>query len=227
MTPSLAAVVLLIPAAAAWAASWSLVRSLHLPRSSVWPVLAGTGAYGVFQGFFSRPMGLYVFGHELTHALAAWLSGYRVKSMKVSSSGGEVITSDTNLVVALAPYCVPIYTVFVVALWALLRRTLLPAAAPAWCAFGVGLTFAFHVELTLHALRQRQPDLRQGGVFLSLVIILLCNGLALALLLKFLYPGAVSLADFGRRWWETIRAIVVVGGQGAAWAAAWIRRRMP
>jgi hypothetical protein len=199
-------VVLLPLAAGVWAASWSLLRSVHLPWKSFLPLLAGVAAYALFQALFSKPMGLYVFGHEMTHALAAWFSGYRVKSLKVSSSGGEVVTSDTNLFVALAPYCVPLYTVLVVAAYALVRRYAALVVPPFWCAFGVGFTFSFHAALTFHALRQRQPDLEHGGAFLSLAIILLLNGLVLTLLLKFLFPEAVSLAAFGRRWWSLTRA---------------------
>lgn len=222
-TSPVIAVVLLPWVAAAWVALWSLLRSLHLPWTSLGPVLAGAGVYALFQALFSKPMGLYVFGHELTHAITAWLSGYRVKSLKVSASGGEVVTSDTNLFVALAPYCVPLYTVMVVALYALVRRSMDPVTPPLWCAFAVGLTFAFHLALTFHALRQRQPDLEHGGVFLSLVVIALSNGVALALLLKFLYPQAVSLADFGRAWWT-----LTLDGAAAAWGLlTWIRARMP
>lgn len=225
-TSPLIAVVLVPVAAAAWAALWAQMRELHISWGAAWPVLAGAAAYVAFQAAFSRPMGLYVFGHELTHAITAWLSGYRVKSLKVSSTGGEVVTSDTNLFVALAPYCVPLYTVFTVLLYALFRRYAgpgAPAAAASWAAFLVGLTFAFHAALTVHALRQRQPDLEHGGVFLSLVVIVFCNGVALALLLKFLFPGAVSLSAFGREWWAVTRVGAAMAWQGALSLAAWAR----
>jgi hypothetical protein len=211
VTSPLVALLLLIPAAALWAVCGATLKTLHLPRSAVWPVAAGAACYGIFQAFFSRPMGLYVFGHELTHAVAAWMSGYRVRSMKVSSSGGEVVTSDTNLFVALAPYCVPLYTVILAVVWAVLLRTnVVGASAYPWFAFGVGLTFAFHLELTLHALRQQQPDLKHGGVFLSLVIILLCNGVAMVLLMKLLFPAYVDLNVMGLRWMTFVRDAAIL-----------------
>jgi hypothetical protein len=200
---------LLLPfLAAAWGAAWTVFRSVHIPWRAVWPVAAGAAAYGLLQAFWSKPMGLYVFGHELTHALAAWLSGYRVKSLRVSSKGGEVITTGTNLFVALAPYCIPLYTLIVVLVYAVARGpAVVTASPPLWCAFGVGFTFFFHAALTVHALRQHQPDLEHGGVFLSLVLILLANCLALVLLLKLLYPNAVSLLAFGRRWGDLAGAL--------------------
>ncbi len=202
--------------AAAWGAAWTVFRSVHIPLRAWWPVLSGAAAYGLFEALFSRPMGLYVFGHELTHALAAWASGYRVKSLRVSPKGGEVVTSDTNLFVALAPYCVPLYTLFVVLVYAAARGRAAPAAPPLWCAFGVGFTFAFHGSLTVHALRQRQPDLEHGGAFLSLVLILLSNCLALVFLLKLLYPAAVSLVFFGRRWGALAAGLARAAARGAA-----------
>ena len=64
-------------------------------------------------------MWIYVFGHELTHALWTWLFGGQVKKMKVSSSGGHVIISKTNFLIALAPYFFPLYAVIVVGVFAL------------------------------------------------------------------------------------------------------------
>lgn len=204
-SPLLAAF-LLLPTIAVWAAAGSLLHSFGGSAKTLWPAAAGAAAYGLFEAAFSRPMGLYVFGHELTHVLAAWLSGYRVRSLKVSSAGGEVVTSDTNLFVALAPYCIPLYTVLAAAVIVLARPPVPSPAQSMAGAFAVGFTFAFHAALTFHALRQNQPDLRQAGVLLSLVLILLSNGLILVLLLKFLRPEAVSLAAFGRRWWSLTQA---------------------
>jgi hypothetical protein len=66
-----------------------------------------------------KPMWIYVFGHELTHALWTWLFGGQVKKMKVTSKGGHVVISKTNFVIALAPYFFPLYVVLVVGVFAL------------------------------------------------------------------------------------------------------------
>ena len=71
----------------------------------VWvPLLAGAACWLVIFLLLPKPMWLYVFGHELTHALWTWLFGGQVKKMKVSSEGGHVVVSKTNFVIALAPY---------------------------------------------------------------------------------------------------------------------------
>ncbi|MGQ0645592.1 MAG: hypothetical protein ACT4O3_08890 [Elusimicrobiota bacterium] len=187
---------LLLPAAAACAAAaWQTLRGLGSGRSWLWPA-AGAAAYGAFQLLFRKPMGLYVFGHELTHALAAFATGLQVRSFRASPGGGEVLLSGTNVWVALAPYCVPLYTVLVLAVFQIVRWHAPGVGCPPWFGFAVGFTLAFHAALTLHALSQNQPDLRHAGAFFSLTLILLANGLSLVLVAKALFPSEVSLRVF-------------------------------
>ncbi len=61
-----------------------------------------------------KPMLVYVFGHELTHAVWTWLCGGRVKRFKASASGGHVILTKSNFLIALAPYFFPLYAVLVI-----------------------------------------------------------------------------------------------------------------
>ena len=82
----------------------------------VWvPLLAGAACWGVVFLLLPKPMWIYVFGHELTHALWTWIFGGQVKKMKVSSDGGHVVISKSNFVIALAPYFFPLYAVLVIA----------------------------------------------------------------------------------------------------------------
>jgi hypothetical protein len=77
----------------------------------VWvPLLAGAACWIVIFLLLPKPMWIYVFGHELTHALWAWLFGGQVKKMKVSSAGGQVVVSKSNFLIVLAPYFFPLYT---------------------------------------------------------------------------------------------------------------------
>src|SRR5260370_12159999 len=59
-----------------------------------------------------RPILLYVFGHELTHALWVWLMGGRVSPFRVGRDGGHVVTHLTNVWVALAPDFFPLLSLF-------------------------------------------------------------------------------------------------------------------
>ena len=82
---------------------------------TVWvPLLAGAACWLVIFLLLPKPMWIYVFGHELTHALWTWLFGGQVKKMKVTSDGGHVVISKTNFLIALAPYFFPLYAVLVI-----------------------------------------------------------------------------------------------------------------
>jgi hypothetical protein len=67
-----------------------------------------------------RPVILYVFGHELTHALWVWLMGGRVSRFRIGPEGGHIVTNRTNFWIALAPYIFPLYSVLAIATYGLL-----------------------------------------------------------------------------------------------------------
>jgi hypothetical protein len=157
------------------------------------PFWAGLLVYFVFQAVFFRPLKTYVFGHELTHALFALLSGAGMTKFKDSSSGGSVELTKSNVWITLAPYFVPIYTaILVVAYW--LAGVFYPVnGLYPYFMFGVGFTLSFHLCLTQFALKQGQSDLEKFGVFFSSVFILIINCVFLVVLLKVLFPESVNL----------------------------------
>jgi hypothetical protein len=139
----------------------------------------------------------YIFGHELTHALAAWSVGGSVLGFKVGETGGHVDLSHSSAFIALAPYCVPIYTIVVI-LGYRLFVWLKPAHSNSLLFLTlVGLTLAFHALKTFEVIWDRtQPDLAQaGGVVFSLAWIGLANGLVVLVLLKALFPDAITFVD--------------------------------
>ncbi|MBI5417478.1 M50 family metallopeptidase, partial [Candidatus Poribacteria bacterium] len=75
--------------------------------------LYGLLAYLAIHILFRKPLTVYVFGHELTHAIWAKIFGGEVKDLKVSSKGGEVKTTKSNVIITLAPYFFPIYTLII------------------------------------------------------------------------------------------------------------------
>src|SRR5205809_4457967 len=77
-------------------------------------MIAGAACWVVIYLLLPKPMWIYVFGHELTHALWTWLQGGRVKKFKASAKGGQVVVTRSNFLVALAPYFFPVYAVLVV-----------------------------------------------------------------------------------------------------------------
>ena len=209
-------VALLPTAALTLLAAVQTLGGLALAAPSSWPLTCGALAAfalwffaaaqerrgrGFGAGFLKFMRWFYVFGHELTHALAAWCLGAQVHGMEVGSEGGHVDLSRSGAFISLAPYCVPIYTLFVVAGYGALRKF-----SPDWANFNVflgfvGLTLAGHLLMTAQCLWQRrQPDLQAaGGALFSLSVIVLANGFFMMILAKALFPRAVALADPLRR----------------------------
>src|SRR5438132_11841515 len=77
-------------------------------------MLAGAGCWLVIFLLLPKPMLVYVFGHELTHAVWTWLFGGRVKKFRATSEGGHVVVSKNNFLITLAPYFFPVYVAIVV-----------------------------------------------------------------------------------------------------------------
>jgi hypothetical protein len=148
-----------------------------------------------------RPLVVYVFGHELTHALMVKIMGGRVSEFRVSRDGGYIISSKINTWIALAPYFVPIYSVLVILLYGAvsLFYDLQPHALLATgILYGLlGLTWGFHATFTLSMIPRGQTDLAYGGNFFSLTVIYLMNLLVLSLLLIVATPY-VSFRSFAR-----------------------------
>ena len=172
--------VLLLPVCAGAAmALWQVLRASY-GADTVWvPLLAGAACWLVVFVLLPKPMWIYVFGHELTHALWTWLFGGQVKRMKVTSNGGHVILSKTNFVIALAPYFFPLYATMVVATFAIGRLIWDWRSYLVWFHLFVGAAYAFHVTLTWHALKTRQTDITSQGYLFSAVIIFLGNAAVL------------------------------------------------
>ncbi len=172
-----------------------------LAALGLWLLELASQGRGLRAGVLRAARWVYVFGHEMTHVLAAWSIGARVHGMEVRSDGGHVELSRSGTFISLAPYCVPIYTILVIGAYRLwLWHNPGRGGAGVFEAL-VGATLAWHLLMTGECLWQRrQPDLAAaGGLVFSLAIIAGCNGLAVMVLTKALFPRAVSLVDPLRR----------------------------
>src|SRR5262249_14349432 len=140
---------------------WEILeRFKNVPEGSFY-FLAGVVSYFAFQWVFFRPIRTYVFGHELSHALAAWMSGADVKHFHVSKKGGSVRVSKSNYFIALAPYIIPLYALLVM-LGYFAAAYFYPGLHGYWQSFLwlLGGTLGFHMALTTYALKMDQPDLK-------------------------------------------------------------------
>ena len=210
---------LLLPAC--WgvtAAMWQILKPFRSVPDGSFYFFSGLIGYVAFQWVFFTPMRTYVFGHELTHALAAWLSGGKVKHFHVSKKGGHVVVTKSNIFVSLAPYMFPLYTgllllAYFAAAW------FYPVFQTYWRLFLLlmGASFGFHLALTRFALSQGQPDLKPSGLFLSAVVIYLGNAFSIVLMLGVLFPKTVSWMSFARTTGQETWTAVRQAGTGAAY----------
>jgi hypothetical protein len=143
-----------------------------------------------------RPIVLYVFGHELTHALWVWLMGGRVSRFRVSREGGHIVTNRTNFWIALAPYFFPLYSMLAIVAYGIssLFFNVQPYGRLLYAAIGV--TWAFHFTFTCWMVPKSQTDLRDHGTFFSLVLIYLMNLFLLSVMLV-LASSQITFATFG------------------------------
>jgi hypothetical protein len=143
-----------------------------------------------------KPVIVYVFGHELTHALWVLLMGGRVSKLRVSGEGGHVVTNRTNFWIALSPYFFPLYSVLAIAIYGI--ASLFVNVAP----YGqllfaiIGATWAFHFTFTAWMIPKNQTDISDHGTFFSLVFIYLMN-LALLSALLIIASPQITFASFG------------------------------
>jgi len=170
-----------------------------------------------------QPARAYVMAHELTHALWALLFGARIRKMKVTAKGGSVSLSKTNLLITLAPYFFPFYTVLVLLLRWLVGCFVQPVPMPYVWLFLVGLTWGFHLCFTVQSLLTRQPDILEYGRILSYAVIYIFN--MLGILLWLICTTSISLsAVVAALLVRTVTAYSAVGNLLARAVAGAIRK---
>ena len=143
-----------------------------------------------------RPIVLYVFGHELTHALWVLLMGGRVSRFRVGRDGGHVVTNKNNFWIALAPYFFPLYSILAIATYGVLGLIVNVQPYGRLLYAVIGATWAFHFTFTCWMIPKNQTDLSEQGTFFSLIVIYLMNLLLLSVMLVLASPE-ITFAGFG------------------------------
>ncbi len=168
--------ILLLPACFGAASALSRVISVSGNAHTFWVALLGGAAcwLTVFL-LLPRPMLIYVFGHELTHALWTWACLGRVKKFKANAKGGHVVITRSNFLIALAPYFFPLYAVLVILAYAGGNLIWNWERFVPWFHFLLGAAYAFHITLTWHILQTRQSDITDQGYLFSAVVIWIGN----------------------------------------------------
>ena len=218
--------VLMLPLCAATAHTlWDLlvglqVNSPRLVSPAAASLAAGFALWVILYACLPRPVRTYVWAHELTHALWAWVFGFRVLGIRVRKNSGAVTLSDSNFLVTLAPYFFPLYTVLAIIAYYLLGLFYPVAQFELYWLGVVGFTWGFHLTFTLTSLAQHQPDIRECGHLFSYAVIFLMNVLGVCA-----WVVLVSRAGLGEAAWTLARHVAEAVAAGAR-AVGWLAGRL-
>jgi len=198
-----------LTAAAAFSAAALAFSALTRVHTTL-PLLIGAALYCPLH-FLHKDRFLYVFAHELSHALAALVSGVKVRKIKVGRRGGYVALNSTNAFISLAPYFIPFYALAAGLIYG--TAAFFTDMAPYRPVFtgATGFLLAFHLLNTGDILSGPvQSDLKKaGGALFSFSMVLLLNSLCLAMALKLIFPELISLKSYMTGVWT--RAGTITG----------------
>lgn len=186
---------------------WMVMSRCGSADTTLVPIGAGAACWLVIYWLLPKPMWLYVFGHELTHAIWVWLFGGSVKKFKATAEGGHVIVDKTNFLIALSPYFFPFYAVLVVVVFGVGHLIWGWKNFFVWFHLCVGAAYAFHITLTAQVLKTRQSDITSQGYLFSAVVIFLGNVLVLLIGLPLL-TAKVDLSSMIGWWLENTGAVI-------------------
>lgn len=179
------ALVFLVPfwlavSVAAGAVIWLQLRNCwQTPRAYAFAIGLVTGSV-LFAAFPMLP--IYVFGHEMTHWLAAKATFHKTGKFQMGAAKGYMEIPEPTGFIALAPYFIPFYFLLLACVVAFLAVALSEAPEMLWliAADCLGMTYAYHLVLSAKAIKRGQKDLEFCGKFLSGCIILAGNLVILA-----------------------------------------------
>lgn len=188
--------ILLIPACVAITLSfYNGIAGIKLFSNLGSNFILGALSYSILHLLLFKLDFLYVISHELMHALATLFSGGKVKGMRVSRKEGSVRTTTPNIIVMLAPYLIPAYTILIALLYFILSFFTNVGKFSGYFIFFVGFTLMFHLTYTADSIRGKQSDLIKTGYLFSIAFIYIIN-LVLVFGIVSLLFRELSFVDF-------------------------------
>jgi hypothetical protein len=148
------------------------------PKNRPWtwnlPVYQWTGigivVFFVLARFFNRNLNWFAtFSHELTHTVVSILLFRKIHSFQAGRGTGEISTSgnsNTLVFVDLAPYCLPIFTYFLLALRMMMVKDMLM-----YYDVLVGLSIGFHAYCFKSQTGSYQSDINKHPLYFSYLYI--------------------------------------------------------
>ncbi len=145
---------------------------------------------------------LEVLEHELIHTVVAYLFFRKVLHLEADwRRGGYVeFIGRLNTVILLAPYCLPLFTLPLLAI-----KPFMASSTHPFLDFFMGLTWAFHVVALLIEFSPRQTDIARIGLKSAFLIVFVVNCIFAVITLGFAlnqyaHVGAYFKEAFLRGW---------------------------
>jgi len=140
-------------------------------REEGWIVLGGALAYLLVHFFLRKPERFYLWGHEFSHLVLAKLFFRKIHQFHISSrNGGKVVMDRTNVMIDLAPYIFPLYSVGT-GIAAMVFRHVSPWVPDIYLA-AASFLFTMHLLFSAEGFLTGQPDLRRSGRLFSAAVVL-------------------------------------------------------
>ena len=155
---------------------------------------------------------LYVLGHEMTHAMFVYVCGGRISAIHFSTEGGYVMTNKSNILIALSPYFVPFWSAVLISLHSFISLWATIPAGGLILTGLLGFTWTFHIVWTIWMIPKDQPDLKENGTFLSLMLTIFANLILFSLILC-VTSREVQLLSFAFEWWNNCLDLVEAFGK--------------
>ena len=138
------------------------------------PVYQWTGigivAFFVISRFFNKNLNWFsTFSHELTHTIVSIFLFRKIHSFQAGRGTGEISTSgnsNTLVFVDLAPYCLPIFTYFLLGLRMMLVKNMLM-----YYDILIGLSIGFHIYCFKTQTGNYQSDINKHPLYFSYLYI--------------------------------------------------------
>jgi hypothetical protein len=170
-------------------------------RRDGWILAGGAVAYVIFHFLVRKPERMYLWAHEFAHLITAKLFFRKVHGFHITSrTGGRVVIDRTNVVIDLAPYLVPPYSLAAGGI-ALLLRSASPWI-PEIYLLAASFLFTMHLFFSVEGFVRGQPDVTRSGRVFSAAVVLLSLMLWIPFLLA---PGSgwKGVAAAYRGWFFT------------------------
>ena len=160
------------------------------------PIIGIMVIWGIVPGLSGSA--LTIFAHELTHMLAAILTGHKPKNMSIIPDKGGSFTyqGKGNWLITIAPYFFPTFPF----LWMLggIWFEYQGQPFPNWYIMTFGALVGYHVVSNFYQIHSEQTDFKKAGYLFSALFIPGANIFLIGYLWSFALNGWAGLSDWQR-----------------------------